>query len=122
MGVWKWGSGVRLNPAASASGRDSPSRARFTAPTFGKQSEEADSQVLQRVQARERLLRHGTDLVPLQEPGEEEEEEVQFQTSLVRRRATVAVETHSFFSFSRAAKGPFMSSIVQEISFFWRSL
>lgn len=30
--------------------------------------------------------------------------------------------THSLFSFSRAEKGPFMSSMVQEISFFWRSL
>lgn len=36
---------------------------------FGEQSEERDSQVLQRVQARERLLGHGADLVPLQEPG-----------------------------------------------------
>lgn len=34
-----------------------------------EQSEEQDSQVLQRVQARERLLGHGADLVPLQEPG-----------------------------------------------------
>lgn len=38
---------------------------------FWKQSvkHEADSQVLQRVQARERLLGHRTDLVPLQESG-----------------------------------------------------
>lgn len=46
----------------------------------------------------------------------------QFQTLPVRCRATVAMETYSFFSFSRAEKGPFMSSMVQEISFFWRSL
>lgn len=30
--------------------------------------------------------------------------------------------THSFFSLSKAEKGPFMSSMVQEISLFWRSL
>lgn len=30
--------------------------------------------------------------------------------------------TYSFFSLSNAEKGPFMSSMVQEISFFWRSL
>lgn len=30
--------------------------------------------------------------------------------------------THSFLSLSNAEKGPFMSSMVQEISFFWRSL
>lgn len=40
-----------------------------------EQSEEQDSQVLQRVQARERLLGHGADLVPLQEPGGGEKNE-----------------------------------------------
>lgn len=94
---------------------------------FGEQSEEQDSQVQQRLQARERLLGHGADLVPLQEPGEGKNKQNptpqskpdQFQTWLVRCHAA---ETYSFFSFSRAEKGPFMSSMVQEISFFWRSL
>lgn len=46
---------------------------------------EADSQVLQRVQPRERLLGHRADLVPLQKSGKKKKKTQldQFQTSLL---------------------------------------
>lgn len=96
---------------------------------FWKQSvkQETDSQVLQRVQAGERLLGHRSDLVPLQESGERTDSE-RISYSLLSSflfMCTFKVEessTHSLFSLSRAEKGPFMSSMVQEISLFWRSL
>lgn len=88
----------------------------------GVRLQQRDSQVLQRVQAREGLLGHRADLVPLQEPGEKPQHNlIRFSPGgrgVTPRRSG----TYSLFSFSRAEKGPFMSSMVQEISFFWRSL
>lgn len=65
------GNGVRVygsNPQPLCLGAIRPSSAYNS--HFREQSEEQDSQVLQRVQARERLLGHGADLILLQEPGE----------------------------------------------------
>lgn len=66
-GLPETGGGVRLRQTAPASRRDSP--APFTTPAVGNNQSKRDSQVLQRVQARERLLGHRADLIPLQEPG-----------------------------------------------------
>lgn len=62
------GRAVRLQQTAPASRGDSP-RPVYN-PAAGNDRSERDSQVLQRVQAREGLLGHRADLVPLQEPGE----------------------------------------------------
>lgn len=114
------GGGVRLQQTAPASRRGSP-RSLYN-PAVGNNPSRRDSQVLQRVQARERLLGHRADLVPLQEPGKKPQDKLVRSSPGGRDVTPRRWGTHSLLSFSRAEKGPFMSSMAQEISFFWRSL
>lgn len=95
--------------------------------------------MVQGVQAGEGLFGHGSDLVPLKvsKGGRKEKKKskpIKLGNQLGRSLKFVAPHfgagnipehrsrTYSFFSLSSAEKGPFMSSMVQEISFFWRSL
>lgn len=94
---------------------------------FWKQSvkHEADSQVLQLVQAWEGFFGHRANLVPLQEPGRMETKgciRLQDLSFYLGNLIYQTQLTYSVFILSRAENGPFMSSIVQEISLFWRSL
>ena len=95
---------------------------------------EADSQVLQCIQAGERLLGHRAYLVSVQKSCKSKTTNIWSITSITSIDYTLFVScvplshtcqwmpTHSFLSLSNAEKGPFMSSMVQEISLCWRSL